>query len=95
MSLKTDTTATTNIKSCDDFEFKLWKLPDVILYQVVSFVAAPTHRAHVLCHQIAPLCRDAYHSILESNARSTTVGSNTSAQAWMQMPEECMCQKVL
>lgn len=42
----------------------LWKLPDAVLFQVVTFVAPPTHRAAVLCHQMAPLSRDASQAIL-------------------------------
>jgi hypothetical protein len=34
---------------------ELWQLPDELLFYLVSFVAAPTHRANVLCHQLAPL----------------------------------------
>ena len=37
----------------------------MILYHIVGFAAPPTHRANVLCHQIAILCRDARKMILE------------------------------
>jgi uncharacterized protein YerC len=37
-----------------------WELPEVLLYQIVSFAAGPTHRAHVVCHQLIPLCKSAY-----------------------------------
>lgn len=42
----------------------LWELPDVLLFKIVSFIAAPTHRATILCHHIAPLCKAAYKTIL-------------------------------
>jgi len=44
---------------------RLWDLPDAVLFHVISFVAAPTRRASVLCHQIAPLCKAACRAILE------------------------------
>jgi len=43
--------------------FDLWDLPDVLLFRVVSFAAAPTERAAVLCHQLGPLCPAAHRSI--------------------------------
>ncbi|GKY92567.1 hypothetical protein MPSEU_000226900 [Mayamaea pseudoterrestris] len=39
----------------------LWNLPDTILFGIVSFVAAPTNRASVVCHQLAPLNRLCYN----------------------------------
>jgi hypothetical protein len=51
---------------------ELWELPDVLLCYLVSFVAAPTHRATVLCHQFAPLCKAAQRAILEEE-RSVTL----------------------
>jgi hypothetical protein len=46
----------------------LWELPEVLLYQIVSFVAGPTHRAHVVCHQLIPLCKSAHYTLsLETN----------------------------
>ena len=50
----------------------LWELPESLLFYIVSFVAPPTHRAAVLCHQIAPLCRAAYHKILEESTSSSS-----------------------
>lgn len=32
-------------------------LPDNALFHILSFTAAPTHRAGVICHQLARLCR--------------------------------------
>jgi hypothetical protein len=32
-------------------------LPEILLFRIISFVAGPTERVCVLCHQIAPLCR--------------------------------------
>jgi hypothetical protein len=42
----------------------IWTLPDVLIFKVVTFVAAPTNRAAILCHSIAPLCKAAYKKIL-------------------------------
>lgn len=44
----------------------LWELPDVLLFRIVGFVAAPSHRAAVLCHQLAPLCRASHQNLLRS-----------------------------
>lgn len=46
----------------------LLELPEVLLYSIVSFVAGPTHRAHVVCHELAPLSRIAADALLEKNA---------------------------
>ena len=46
----------------------LWNLPDAVLVQIVSFVAAPTHRAEVLCHQLAPLCSSAAETLLNEES---------------------------
>jgi hypothetical protein len=35
----------------------------MILFQIVSFVAAPTHRASVICHQVQPLCQSAQRKL--------------------------------
>jgi hypothetical protein len=47
-----------NIKSraVDDAP-RFLQLPEVILYSILSFVAGPTHRAHVICHVLAPLSK--------------------------------------
>lgn len=45
-------------------QFPFWSLPDAVLFHIVSFVAPPTCRATVLCHQIAPLCRAARRTVL-------------------------------
>jgi hypothetical protein len=50
---------------------ELWELPDVLLCYLVSFVAAPTHRATVLCHQLAPLCKASRRAILEEDSSIT------------------------
>jgi hypothetical protein len=44
----------------------IWNLPDVLIFKVLTFIAAPTNRATVLCHSIAPLCQAAYEKILSS-----------------------------
>jgi hypothetical protein len=43
----------------------LWDFPDSILFYVVSFVAPPTHRAAVICHQLAPLCSSCSRKLLD------------------------------
>jgi hypothetical protein len=43
----------------------IWDLPEVLLYHIACFVAPLTKRAHVLCHDIAPLCRAASRAILD------------------------------
>jgi hypothetical protein len=50
---------------------ELWELPDVLLFNVISFVASPTARAHVLCHQLAPLSKAARRAILEEESSIT------------------------
>jgi hypothetical protein len=50
---------------------ELWELPDELLFYLVSFVAAPTHRATVLCHQLAPLSKAARRAILEEDSSIT------------------------
>ena len=43
---------------------ELWEFPDDLLFRIVSFVAAPTFRAAVLCQQLAPLSRASYKNLL-------------------------------
>jgi len=43
----------------------LWELPDPVLFRVVEYVAAPTHRADVVANQIGLLCRDSAKSIFD------------------------------
>lgn len=50
---------------------QLWELPDVILFNVVRFLAAPTHRANILCHQIAPLCKASQQRLLQDERAVT------------------------
>jgi hypothetical protein len=47
-----------------DTDVQLWELPDVILFNITCFCAAPTHRASILCHQIAPLCKSSHRTLL-------------------------------
>ena len=42
----------------------LWRLPDAVLFHILCFVAPATHRAAAVCHQLAPLSRDATHVLL-------------------------------
>ena len=43
---------------------QIWNLPDAILFRVLEYAAAPTHRACILTQQVAPLCRDSFRAIL-------------------------------
>jgi hypothetical protein len=45
----------------------LLALPEVLLYSILSFVAGPTDRAHVVCHELAPLSRMAADTLLEKS----------------------------
>lgn len=47
--------------------FPLWALPDTVLYHLVCFVAPPTQRATVICHQLAPLSSASYAAFLSSS----------------------------
>ena len=49
----------------------LWKLPDAVLFQIICFVAPPTHRAAVVCHQIAVLSRDATRTLLKEETATS------------------------
>ena len=42
----------------------LWELPDTVLFHLLQYVAPPTHRATVLCHSWALLCRAAHSTLL-------------------------------
>jgi len=48
----------------------VWQLPENLLFHVLSFAEAPTHRASVLCHRLAPLCRASRRAILEDASGS-------------------------
>lgn len=43
------------------------EVPEVVLYHILCFVAGPTHRAHVICHDLAPLSKRVACHVLESN----------------------------
>lgn len=51
----------------------IWELPDVLLFKIVSYVTAPTHRATIICHSIAPLCRDAYQALILDDDSSAVI----------------------
>jgi hypothetical protein len=51
-------------------QIQLWDLPDALLFHIVTYLAPPTLRAGVLCHQIAPLCRASYQKLLVQDERS-------------------------
>ena len=53
----------------------IWNLPEELIFKVVAFVAAPTNRATVLCHTIAPLCKAAYKKIIPVNDDLTSSAS--------------------
>lgn len=48
----------------------IWELPEILLYHIGQFVSLPTERASFFCHQIAPLCRASYRSILVEEEKS-------------------------
>mmetsp|Transcript_2943 Transcript_2943/g.4557 ORF Transcript_2943/g.4557 Transcript_2943/m.4557 type:complete len:308 (-) Transcript_2943:309-1232(-) len=41
----------------------LLDLPEVLLYSILTFVAPPTERASVLCHQLGPTCTLLYSAV--------------------------------
>lgn len=43
------------------------KVPEVVLYSILCFVAGPTHRAHVICHQLVPLSKTIASLLLEDS----------------------------
>lgn len=45
--------------------FRMWELPEVLLYHIACFAAPRTSRAAFLCQQIAPLCKTSYKSVME------------------------------
>mmetsp|Transcript_18126 Transcript_18126/g.39514 ORF Transcript_18126/g.39514 Transcript_18126/m.39514 type:complete len:325 (-) Transcript_18126:2-976(-) len=48
----------------------IWELPEILLYRIGQFVCPPTEKASFFCHQIAPLCRASYQSILVEEEKS-------------------------
>jgi hypothetical protein len=60
----------------------LWELPDVILFHIVSFVAPPTRRATVLCHQLAVLCKHAKRAILDNYDNDNVDALNSNVALW-------------
>lgn len=52
----------------DDRELPLLlSLPDIILFSIISFAAAPTHRASFVCTRLALLSRSSYRSLYNNN----------------------------
>ena len=43
------------------------QVPEVVLYSILCFVAGPTHRAHVVCHQLAPLSKSVASILLDKS----------------------------
>jgi len=61
----------------EDYVFlSLWDLPEVLLYHIVTFVAGPTHRASVICHQIAPLSKASYQTLLIEEKKNDKSGDD-------------------
>ncbi|CAB9500459.1 expressed unknown protein [Seminavis robusta] len=60
------------MSSSPSAQFPVWELPEVILYHIVGYVAPPTHRAGILCHRVAPLCKAAHRVVFEE-ARSVAL----------------------
>jgi hypothetical protein len=46
--------------------------PDMIWFHIIQFIAPPTHRARVICHFLAPLCRTMHQSMLLGGNRSNS-----------------------
>ena len=51
----------------------IWKLPDTVLFHILTYVAPPTHRAAVICHQLALLSRDAANTLLRDAAAAPSI----------------------
>ena len=45
--------------------FRIWELPEVLLYHIACFAAPRTYRAAFLCQKIAPLCKLSCKSLME------------------------------
>eukprot|EP00934_Nitzschia_sp_Nitz4_P004522 Nitzschia sp. Nitz4//scaffold112_size70979//35//892//NITZ4_005888-RA/size70979-processed-gene-0.96-mRNA-1//1//CDS//3329533223//4512//frame0 len=65
----------TNAVSDDSRVFRIWELPEVLLYRISTYTVPPTERAGFFCHKIAPLCRPAYQSILGDDEKSNLLWS--------------------
>ena len=48
---------------------ELWDLPPEVLFLVVSYVAATTRRASVVCHTLACLAKEGKRALLEDETR--------------------------
>eukprot|EP00536_Pseudo-nitzschia_multiseries_P008592 jgi/Psemu1/305818/fgenesh1_kg.220_\ len=57
-------------KSTRSYNLSIWELPEILLYHIGQFVCSPTERAFFFCHQIAPLCKASYRSILMEEEKS-------------------------
>jgi hypothetical protein len=44
----------------------LWELPEVLLFQIISYVSGPTQRARVVCHQVGTLCKASHNALLKN-----------------------------
>ena len=61
--------SSSNLTSAMSSAAAIWEIPEVLLYQIISFAAGPTHRARVVCHQLSPLCHRAHSTLsLETHA---------------------------
>lgn len=43
------------------------ELPEVLLYAILKLVAGPTHRTHVICHQLVPLSKHVASTLLDKS----------------------------
>lgn len=59
----TSTTNTTTINNNNNV-MKIWELPEPILCYILCYIAVPTKRSYVICHQLAPLCKESYQYLL-------------------------------
>lgn len=67
--------ATTTTAAAPLPSFKIWELPEVLLFHTLSFMAGPTERVTVICHQLAPLCAASKTSLLSNNGEQSPLWS--------------------
>jgi uncharacterized protein YerC len=57
-----------DLQSTQSSSFRLLEIPEVLLYNVLSFAAGPTHRCHVICHLLAPLSKRTAYTMLHHSS---------------------------